>query len=96
MGYKLLETLGPLVAPSLRSGRYSFRALWSLFHLYPYVLLSNYYLFYMKLELASLNRAISLESLEVSKSLRHLVGVSKLRFSKLSEGHKQIDMLLWN
>ncbi len=44
MGYKLIETLGPLVAPSLRSGRYSFRALWSLFNLYPYVSLSNYYL----------------------------------------------------
>ncbi len=41
MGYKLIETLGPLVAPSLRSGRYSFRALWSLFNLYS---LSNYHI----------------------------------------------------
>ncbi len=46
MGYKLIETLRPLVAPSLRSGRYSFRALWSLFNLYLYVSLSNYHLVY--------------------------------------------------
>ena len=44
MGYKLIETLRPLVAPSLRSSCYSLRALLSLFNLYPYVSLSNYYL----------------------------------------------------
>ncbi len=42
----IIETLVPLVAPSLHSGRYSFRALWLLFNLYPYVSLSNYYLYY--------------------------------------------------
>ncbi len=48
MGYELIETLESLVAPSLRSGRYSFKALWSLFNLYPYVSLSNYHLGYPK------------------------------------------------
>ncbi len=65
------KTLGPLVAPSLRSGSPQPRALGSLNDLEPLVSMSNYY-------------------------LDTWLGFLSWGFSKMSEGHKHIDMLLWN